>query len=240
MQAKDYLELPDTIYENVKCHLTDELYYSYKDFEKEQVLQLMDGGEANAEEIGATSAAALSNKLLQYASGFIYDVDKEPHPIHNIKLDALEELVEQANGQSVLIAYNFVEDCNRILAKLKAYNPVVLETGKNIADWNAGKIQVALAHPASAGHGLNIQAGGHIIIWYGLTWSLELYQQFNARLSRQGQTHPVTIYHLIMAGTHEVDVLGALNRKTTTQEGLMASIKAKILEYSNADLAALM
>jgi SNF2 family DNA or RNA helicase len=170
----------------------------------------------------------------------VYDADKEPHPIHNVKLDALEDLVEQANGQSVLIAYNFVEDCNRIMERLKAYKPVVLETRKNIADWNAGKIQVALAHPASAGHGLNLQDGGHIIIWYGLTWSLELYQQFNARLSRQGQKHPVTIYRLLMNRTHELDVAYALARKNDTQDGLMASIKAKIKEYYNQWLDSMM
>lgn len=232
MQAKDYLELPAVMHEDIMLHMTDELYDRYKTFEKEQVLQIIDGGEASAEDIGATSAAALSNKLLQYASGFVYDMDKEAHPIHSIKLEALEELVEQANGQSVLIAYTFVEDCKRIMEKLKAYNPVVIESQRNIADWNAGKIQVALAHPASAGHGLNLQTGGHIIIWYGLTWSLELYQQFNARLNRQGQTHPVTIYHLIMDGTHETDVATAIGSKTATQESLMASIKAKIRVYS--------
>ena len=240
MQAKDYLELPDTIVEDVMLNMSDELQRRYKKFEKEQVLQIIDGGEASADDIGATSAAALSNKLLQYSSGFVYDADKEPHPIHNVKLDALEDLVEQANGQSVLIAYNFVEDCNRIMERLKAYKPVVLETRKNIADWNAGKIQVALAHPASAGHGLNLQDGGHIVIWYGLTWRLELYQQFNARLSRQGQKYPVTIYRLLMNKTHELDVANALARKNDTQDGLMASIKAKIKEYYSQWLDSMM
>ena len=171
------------------------------------------------------------SRILQYASGFVYDADKEPHFIHDIKLDALEELVEQANGQSVLIAYNFVEDYNRIMNRLKAYNPVVLESEKNIADWNAGKIQVALAHPASAGHGLNLQDGGHIIIWYDLTWSLELYQQYNARLHRQGQTKPVTIYRIITSNTHEVRVAEALSYKNATQDKLTEGIKAKIREY---------
>lgn len=234
MQAKDYLELPELIVEDVMLELGGELYKKYKKFEKEQVLQIIEGGEASPEDIGATSAAALSNKLLQYSSGFVYDVDKEPHNIHSIKLDALEELVEQANGQSVLIAYNFVEDCKRILERLKEYNPVVLESEKNIKDWKAGKIRVALAHPASAGHGLNLQDGGHIVIWYGLNWSLELYQQFNSRLHRQGQTHPVTIYRLIMGNTHEVDVASSLSQKTVTQNGLMESIKAKIKEYYDA------
>lgn len=231
MKAKDYLELPESIIVDVPVKLSHELYVNYKTFEREQVLKIIEGGEASPEEIGATSAAALTNKLLQYASGFVYDADKEPHFIHDIKLDALEELVEQANGQSVLIAYNFVEDYNRIMNRLKAYNPVVLESEKNIADWNAGKIQVALAHPASAGHGLNLQDGGHIIIWYDLTWSLELYQQYNARLHRQGQTKPVTIYRIITSNTHEVRVAEALSYKNATQDKLTEGIKAKIREY---------
>lgn len=240
MKAKDYLELPNSIVENVVLNMSNELFRRYKTFEKEQVLQIIDGGEASPEDIGATSAAALSNKLLQYSSGFVYDVDKEPHHIHSIKLDALEDLVEQANGQSVLVAYNFVEDCNRIMERLKAYKPIVLEGKKNIDDWNAGKIQVALAHPASTGHGLNLQAGGHIIVWYNLTWSLELYQQFNARLNRQGQQHPVTIYRLIMDKTHEADVASALSQKNYTQNSLMESIKAKIREYYSDEVLSLL
>lgn len=231
MQAKDYLELPDLIVRDIPIKLTPELYANYREFEKEQVLQIVDGGTASAEDIGATSAAALSNKLLQYASGFVYDIDKEAHPIHNLKLDALEELVEQANGQPVLIAYNFTEDCERIMERLKAYKPIAIETQKNINDWNAGKIQVGIAHPASAGHGLNLQFGGHIVIWYGLTWSLELYQQFNSRLHRQGQTETVMLYRLIVSRTHEEDVAVALSSKALTQNSLVESIKAKINEY---------
>ncbi|MBO5824376.1 MAG: DEAD/DEAH box helicase, partial [Prevotella sp.] len=240
MKAEDYLELPDSIVEDVVLDMSDELYERYKTFEKEQVLQIIDGGEASPEDIGVTSATALGNKLLQYSSGFVYDVDKEPHYIHSIKLDALEDLVEQANGQSVLVAYNFVEDFNRIMERLKAYKPVVLEGKKDIDDWNAGKIQVMLAHPASTGYGLNLQEGGHIVIWYDLTWSLELYQQFNARINRQGQQHPVTIYRLIMNNTHEVDVAYALRQKNCTQNSLMESIKAKIKEYHNQWLDSMM
>lgn len=236
MQAKDYLELPDKITNDINLILPPDLKATYKKFEKEQVLQLVEGSEATSDMIGVTSAAALSNKLLQFSSGFVYDVDREPHFIHDIKLEALKELVEQSNGQPVLIAYNFVENCHRILEALKDYNPVVLETEKQIKDWNAGKIQVMVAHPASTGHGLNLQAGGHIIIWFDLTWSLELYQQFNARLHRQGQQHPVTIYRLVMANTHEIDVANALFDKNARQNWLLESIKAKIKEYYSPNL----
>lgn len=232
MKAKDYLELPETLVNDVRLSMGSELEEKYNTFEREQVLQVLGGGEASATEIGATSAAALSNKLLQYANGFVYDADKEPHSIHSIKLDALEELIEQANGQSVLVAYNFVEDKNRILSGLKKYKPVVLDSARDIRNFKEGRLQVALAHPASAGHGLNLQDGGHIIVWYGLTWSLELYQQFNARLSRQGQKHPVTIYRLITENTHDEDVVKALDRKDNVQSSLLSSVKAKLLKYS--------
>ena len=182
-------------------------------------------------EINAVNAGALSNKLLQFANGAIYDDQKGVHPIHDIKLEALKEIIEDANGKPVLVAWTFQFDRDRIKEYLKAYKPRELKTPQDIKDWNDGKVQVMLAHPASAGHGLNLQAGGNIIVWYGQTWSLELYQQFNARLYRQGQKNSVIINHLILSGTHDEDVIQSLKSKDRKQNDLMDSIKAKIEKY---------
>lgn len=182
-------------------------------------------------EVNVVNAAALSNKLLQFANGAIYDEERNVFPIHDIKLEALKEIIEDANGQSVLIAWTYQFDRDRIMEYLKKYKPRELKNNKDIEDWNAGKIQVMLAHPASAGHGLNLQAGGSIIVWFGQTWSLELYQQFNARLYRQGQQNHVVINHLILQGTHDEDVIRALKAKDKKQNALMDSIKAKIDKY---------
>lgn len=181
--------------------------------------------------ITVSHAADLSNKLLQFANGTIYDNDKIAHAIHDIKLDALKEIIDTANGQSVLVAWTYQHDRDRILEYLKSYKPRELKTAQDIKDWNEGKIQVAMAHPASAGHGLNLQAGGNIIVWYSLTWSLELYQQFNARLYRQGQKNTVVINHLIVKDTHDEDVVRALNCKDRQQSNLIASINAKMSKY---------
>ena len=182
-------------------------------------------------EISVLNAATLSNKLLQFANGAVYDEDRNVHEIHSIKLDALEEIIEDSNGKPVLIAWTYQFDRDRILERLKKYKPRQLKDNKDIEEWNNGKIQVMLAHPASAGHGLNLQAGGSTIVWYGQTWSLELYQQFNARLYRQGQQANVIIHHLILEGTHDEDVIAALKRKDKKQNSLMNSIKAKIEKY---------
>ena len=185
----------------------------------------------NGNVISVTNAAALSNKLLQFAQGALYDDEKNVTEVHNLKLDALKEIIENANGQPVLVAWTYVFDKDRIMRGLKSYKPRELKTNRDIDDWNRGKIQVMLAHPASAGHGLNLQAGGCIIVWYGLTWSLELYQQFNARLYRQGQKKCVVINHLILDGTHDEDVIKALSKKDKTQNSLLESIKAKLKSY---------
>ena len=176
--------------------------------------------------VDAKNAATLSNKLLQMANGAVYTDEREVAPIHTRKLDALEDLIEQANGQSVLIAYWFQHDRDRILSRFPEAR--VLQSDQDIADWNAGRIPVALISPASAGHGLNIQRGGHILIWFSLVWSLELYQQTNARLWRQGQKEVVTIHHLVMKDTIDEQVLSALKRKDVTQQNLINAVKAQL------------
>ncbi|MBO6293808.1 MAG: DEAD/DEAH box helicase, partial [Selenomonas sp.] len=176
-------------------------------------------------EIDAVSAAALSNKLLQMAGGAVYDGEGQHHVIHAQKLDALEDLVESANGKPVLVAYWFKHEAERIKERLKVRE---IKTSQDIDDWNAGKISVALIHPASAGHGLNLQEGGSILIWFSLTWSLELYQQTNARLYRQGQKDTVSIIHIITEGTIDEDVMKALERKDKTQTALVDAVKANL------------
>ena len=241
MKADDYLEMPLRTDNYIKLRMPDDIKKQYDDFEKNKVLDMFKPEQKYLEEtdkwinepaeINAVNAAALSNKLLQFANGAIYDENKKVFPIHDIKLDALKEIIEDANGQSVLVAWTYQFDRDRILDYLKKYKPRELKTNKDIEDWNAGKIQVMLAHPASAGHGLNLQAGGNIIVWFGQTWSLELYQQFNARLYRQGQQKGVVVHHLIMQGTHDEDVIQALKAKDRKQNALMDSIKAKINKY---------
>lgn len=234
MKADDYLTMPFRTDNYIQLKMPDALKKQYDDFEKNKVLDLISTTSDNSTvpvEVNVVNAAALSNKLLQFANGAVYDEEKNVHEIHDIKLEALKEIIDDANGQSVLVAWTYQFDRDRILNYLKKYKPRELKTDKDIEDWNAGKIQVMLAHPASAGHGLNLQAGGSIIVWYGQTWSLELYQQFNARLYRQGQQNGVVIHHLIMNGTHDEDVVKALKAKDRKQNALMESIKAKIEKY---------
>lgn len=241
MKANDYLEMPERTDNYIKLKMPEQIKKQYDDFEKNKVLDLFKSEQEyldNADkwvdkpvEINAVNAAALSNKLLQFANGAVYDENRKVFPIHDIKLEALKEIIEDANGQSVLVAWTFQFDRDRIMDYLKKYKPRELKTNKDIEDWNAGKIQVMLAHPASAGHGLNLQAGGNLIVWFGQTWSLELYQQFNARLYRQGQKNHVVINHLILQGTHDEDVIRALKNKDKKQNALMNSIKAKIDKY---------
>lgn len=226
MKAKDYLSLPELIEVPQDIHLPPAKKKQYDEFEKEQVLSLQDEGD-----ISAVSAAALSNKLSQYANGAIYDEDKQVHELHEVKLDALEEIVEAANGQPVLVFYAFKHDAARILKRLKGYGAKQIDGAEDIAAWNRGEIPVMLAHPASAGHGLNLQKGGHIMVWFSLPWSLELYMQANARLHRQGQSQPVRSYKLIAKGTIDEDIAAALDKKSDKQEALMAAIKARIKKY---------
>ena len=229
MKAKDYLELPERVNNFIKVVFPPELKKKYLDFEREKVLELLSAQE----EITAMNAAGLVNKLLQFANGAVYDADRVWHEVHGLKLDAAEEVIENANGKPVLIAYTYKPDLERLLVRLKKYKPRKLQTEQDIKDWNAGKIQVLLMHPASGGHGLNLQTGGNIALWFGQTYSLELYMQFNARLDRQGQTQGVIIHHLIAEGTQDEEVILSLDSKEDRQERLMASVKAKIEKYKN-------
>ena len=224
MKAKDYLHMPEclTITHKVEMDPAERKVY---DAMKEDLLVELDG-----DTLAADNAAALSNKLLQMANGAVYNADRDVKHIHDRKLEALLDLIEQANGQSVLVCYWFQHDHQRI-QKYLADNGIQareMKTDMDIADWNAGKVPVALISPASAGHGLNIQKGGHIMIWFSLVWSLELYSQTNARLWRQGQKEVVTIHHIVTKGTVDEDVLSALKRKDTTQQNLINAVKAHL------------
>src|SRR5205085_7825337 len=181
-----YLKLPDRIDNVIKIRMDSELRRKYNEFEEDQVLQLRDA------QITAVNAAVLTNKLLQFANGAIYDENKVVAHIHDLKLDALEQLVDEAQGQPVLVGYSFQHDADRIKKRFKDVRE--MKTDKDVRDWNSGKVPLMIAHPASAGHGLNLQHGGHIAVWYGLNWSLELFEQFNARLLRPGQEHKVIVH----------------------------------------------
>lgn len=227
MKAEDYLNMPKRIDNIIDIKLPNKALDTYKQLEKEYVLNL------NDEDITATNAAALTNKLLQIANGSIYNDEKEYLWIHDEKIDKLLEIIDTANGKPVLVFYNFKSDKERIinaLAKKGIKNYQGLDSPEDIKNWNEGKIQVALLHPASAGHGLNLQYGGNIIIWFGLTWSLELYQQANARLYRQGQTETVIIHHLVAKNTVDEDVINALENKDINQEKLLRAVKARLEE----------
>lgn len=219
MKSVDFLKMPKCLINEVPVSLSVNEHLIYDGFRKEMVIEL-----AN-EEIDAVNAAVLSSKLLQMSNGAVYDEDKKVHFIHNRKLDALEDLIEGANGKPVLIAYWYKHDLERIKERFTVRE---IKTSKDIKEWNLGEIPVAVIHPASAGHGLNLQSGGSTIIWFSLTWSLELYQQTNARLWRQGQNETVVIHHIITKGTIDEDVMKALKRKEKTQEDLIDAVKANL------------
>ena len=223
IRKEDVLSLPGQIYADVVVQPPAQLLTKYKQFEREKVLEALDASG----DIVAGSAAALTNKLLQFANGAIYDMDKQVHEIHDLKLEALEELVEQAGGDPVLILYAYQHDEARIAARIPCRK---LDTAQDIKDWNAGRIPVAIAHPASIGHGLNLQYGGHILIWFGLTWSLELYQQANERLNRPGQTEICRVFHLVLKGTHDERVLAALSRKEVGQAAAIEALRLEVLK----------
>ena len=216
MKALDYLDLPEFIPVTHTVEMDSDEKKIYDEMKKE-LLVMVEGAE-----IDAANAAALSGKLLQMSNGAVYGEDGKAVKIHDRKLLMLEDLIEQANGQNVLIAYWFRHDHERIAGHLtaKGYAPRDIKTDADITDWNAGKIQVGLISPAGAGHGLNIQKGGHILIWFSLVWSLEMYQQTNARLWRQGQGHVVTAHHIVCRDTVDEDVMKALEHKDTTQQRL--------------------
>lgn len=219
MKSVDYLQMPECIINEVPVFLNEKEWKIYADFKENMIAKL---GE---EEIDAVNAAVLSGKLLQMANGAIYDAENKTHIIHDKKLDALEDLIEGANGKPVLVAYWFKHDLERIKNRFPVRQ---IKTSKDIEDWNNGDIPIAVIHPASAGHGLNLQSGGSTLIWFGLTWSLELYQQTNARLYRQGQNDTVVIHHIIAKDTIDEDVMLALTRKEKTQASLINAVKANL------------
>jgi SNF2 family DNA or RNA helicase len=222
IKKEDVLQLPGQIYEDIELEAPASLLRQYKQFERDKVLECLD----ESGEIVAGTAAALTNKLLQFANGAIYDLDGQAHEVHTIKLDALEELVEAAGGDPVLVLYAYQHDADRIRQRITCR---ALDTPDDIDAWNRGEIPVALAHPASIGHGLNLQDGGHIIVWYGLTWSLELYQQANERLNRPGQKNVCVVYHLILKGTHDARVLEALKNKDKGQAAALEALRLEIV-----------
>lgn len=225
MKALDYLKMPECVSVTHEVEMSPVERELYDRMKNDLIIPLEDG------DIDALNAAALSNKLLQMSNGAVYDENGNVRVIHQRKLEMLEDLIEAANGQPVLVAYWFRHDKARIQEYLKAqgFESRELRDNKDFQDWNAGKIPVALIHPASAGHGLNIQEGGHILIWFGLTWSLEMYMQVNARLWRQGQKNTVTLHHIITKGTVDEDVMAALADKDITQEKLIAAVKARLV-----------
>ena len=225
MKAKDYLNLKEPQVIDVTVELSPKEMKAYKEMEREAVLSI------DEEVITATSAGIVVNKLLQLANGAIYTRDQKDYKIiHNRKLEALEELVEQAAGENVIVYYTYQHDKERILANFPEAR--LLKTEKDVEDWNKGKIKMLVAHPASAGHGLNLQDGGSIAIWFGLNWSLELYQQANARLHRQGQKNTVRIYRIIAENTVDNRVLKVLNGKNMRQEELLEQLRAEVTQRS--------
>lgn len=219
MKATDYLPMPDRIINKINIPLSATEQKRYDTLKREMAVSV------KGKEIDAVNAASLSNKLLQMASGAVYDDEKRMIPIHDRKLDALEEVIEGANGKPVLVAYWYKHDLERIK---KRFTVQEIKTKEDIADWNERKIPIAVIHPAAAGHGLNLQSGGCTLVWFSLTWSLELYEQTNARLYRQGQKETVVIHHLLAKGTIDEDVMNALAHKNKTQAALIDAVKANL------------
>ena len=224
MKAADYLKMPELVMNEVRVKLSDKEWETYSTLKKELVVAI--GGK----EIDAANAASLANKLCQMANGAVYSENKTAVLLHDRKLDALEDMIEAANGNPVLVAYWFKHDLSRIVERLKrlCIPFACADKAENIEKWNRGELPVMLIHPASAGHGLNLQSGGSTLVWFGLTWSLELYQQTNARLWRQGQQRTVVIHHIIAEGTIDERITSALHRKDETQAALMEAVKAAL------------
>lgn len=219
MKANEYLKMPELLTSNYVVELSNSEKNQYDEMKKSLVLEITDG------EITASNAASLSNKLCQLSNGAIYDDEQNIVEIHDRKLEALEDIIESMNGKPLLIAYWYRHDLERIKSRFSVRE---IKTNEDISDWNDGKIPVALIHPASAGHGLNLQNGGSTLVWFGLTWSLELYQQTNARLYRQGQKNTVVIQHIITKGTIDEQILRALQKKNKTQADLIDAVRANL------------
>ena len=226
MKALDYLDMPELISTKKQVRMSEKEKEKYSQFKKEYVLSELDGLE-----VTAANAASLTNKLVQLSNGAVYSDDHTVVPLHEQKLDALEDILESANGEPVLVAYWFKHDLARIIGRLEKLKVKsrVMKTEEDIREWNKGNVPVGLLHPAGAGHGLNLQKGGHHLVWFGLTWSLELYQQTNARLWRQGQeAETVVIQHIVTEGTIDEEILKALENKDAQQERLIAAVKAQV------------
>lgn len=230
MKSDDYLSLPDITEHDIPVVLSPKAEKAYRDMEREMVLSLPE------DEISVTSAAALSNKLLQLGNGALYDENREVHEIHNCKIEAFMELIERLSGKSALVFYNYQHDRDRLRKALSKTKLRVreLKTSKDEDDWNAGDIDVLLTHPASSAYGLNLQEGGNHVIWFGLNWNYELYSQANKRLHRQGQKEKVIVHHLVCEGTRDEDVMNALKRKDDVQKFVMDSLKARIKKVKEA------
>lgn len=229
VKKEDVINLPGQEYIDIELDAPPALLKKYKKFERDKVLECLneDG------EIVAGTSAILTNKLLQFANGAVYDLDKKVHCIHDVKLDALQEMVEAAEGEPLLVLYQYTHDAERIRQHLWAKLHIqcrALDKPQDFDAWDRGEIPVALAHPASIGHGLNLQEGGHLIIWYGVPWSLELYQQANERLNRPGQRHVCRVYHLLLGGTHDLRVLKSLKNKETGQDGALEALRLEIVK----------
>lgn len=225
MKAEDYLRLPDLSYHQIPVELDTRSVRAYRELERKMVLELPEEGE-----ISVTSAAALSNKLLQLANGALYDEDRNVHEVHGCKIEAFLELMESLHGKPALVFYNYQHDRDRLLAALsgKGLRVRELRTPGDEDDWNGRRIDILLTHPASSAYGLNLQRGGNHVVWFGLTWNYELYTQANKRLHRQGQGEKVIVHHLVCTGTRDEDVMTALERKDDVQNWVMESLKARI------------
>jgi SNF2 family DNA or RNA helicase len=234
MKTEDWLQLPERIDRNIDIRLPSKIQQQYDEFEREQILALED-----LEEISAVNAAALTNKLLQFASGAVYTTDKNYFEVHNEKIDELDELLDIASGKPFFVFYSYRHTLERIKKYLKKYKPVELKGSGDIHDWNRGAVSFMLAHPASAGHGLNLQAGGHNLAWFDLpNFNLELYQQGVTRFDRQGQLHSVINHRMIARSTMDEDMLASLDRKAAGQEMLMQAVKARIDKHLHRKLTA--
>ena len=229
MKANDYLQLPPVVEDTIPVVLDAKARKAYDTMERTMVLELLQSGE----QITAASAAALSNKLQQLANGAVYNEEHKTHAVHDCKIEAFRELIEQLNGKSALVFYNFQHDLARIVEALRQTNlrVRVLRGAEDELAWNHGEMDILLAHPASAAYGLNLQDGGNHVVWYGLNWSLELYQQANKRLHRQGQTQTVIVHHLVCTDTRDEDILHAISMKERAQEFVLESLKARIDKY---------
>lgn len=259
LKTEDCIELPPLTANYIKVQLPEDVMKQYQSFERERLMFIVEqeaaagggggvypgpggvypgsGGSMPGEgftpplAIPVASAAALTNKLLQFSNGAVYDENHAAHAVHDYKLDALEELVEDLDGKPLLLAYAFQSDKERILKRLAKYKPRVFTGDAEYRDWNAGKISILLTHPASTGHGLNLQHGGSIACWFGVLNDLELYEQFNKRLHRPGQQNPVILHHIICPGTMDDTVVRALRKKCNTQSAVMEALKLKLQNY---------